>query len=426
MRSLYTLIIYLFVPFVLARLYFLGFKNPAYRTRWQERFGFFTWKKQNKPVLWIHAVSVGEVNAAKPVISKLLEQYSNYLILVTTVTPTGAYTINQHFPEDITHLYLPYDLPFSVKRFINLVKPSVLITMETEIWPNLYQSCCLSNIPILIVNARLSEKSSKGYQLVSSLMKQTLSKVSIIAAQTKNDAERFISFGANKEKVVIAGNLKFDITIPHSISEQAESLKRYFSVNRPVWIAASTQDGEEEIILKAHQEVLKKHPNTILILAPRHPERVSKVSSLCDATKLKYLKRTEGKSFSDEYNLYILDTLGELQLHYAASQIAFVGGSLVNTGGQNMMEPASLGLPVISGPYTYNFTEVTQLLTENNALIVVSSAEELAMEVSVMLSDANHRHNMGEKGRKVIEDNKGNLKRLMEIIEPYLSRSETN
>jgi 3-deoxy-D-manno-octulosonic-acid transferase len=242
----------------------------------------------------------------------------------------------------------------------------------------------------------------------------------------KNDAERFISFGANKENIVVAGNLKFDITIPHSITEQAESLKRYFSVNRPIWIAASTQDGEEEIVLKAHQEVLKKYPNTILILAPRHPDRVSKVTSLCDAAKLKYLKRTEDKSFSDEYSLYILDTLGELQLHYAASQIAFVGGSLVNTGGQNMMEPASLGLPVISGQYTYNFAEVTQLLTENNALIVVSNAEELAMEVSVMLSDANHRHNMGEKGRKVIEDNKGNLRRLMEIIEPYLSRSETN
>ena len=416
----------MFVPFVLARLYFLGFKNTAYRLRWQERFGFFKWEIQNKPVLWIHAVSVGEVNAAKPIISKLLEQYSNYRVLVTTVTPTGAYTINQHFGEDITHLYLPYDLPFSVNRFINLVKPSVLITMETEIWPNLYQSCYVTNIPILIVNARLSEKSSKGYQLVSGLMKQTLSKVSVIAAQTKNDAERFISFGANKENIVVAGNLKFDITIPHSITEQAESLKRYFSVNRPIWIAASTQDGEEEIVLKAHQEVLKKYPNTILILAPRHPDRGSKVTSLCDAAKLKYLKRTEDKSFSDEYSLYILDTLGELQLHYAASQIAFVGGSLVNTGGQNMMEPASLGLPVISGQYTYNFAEVTQLLTENNALIVVSNAEELAMEVSVMLSDANHRHNMGEKGRKVIEDNKGNLRRLKEIIEPYLSRSETN
>ena len=425
MRSLYTFIIYLFVPFVLLRLYFLGFKNPAYRTRWQERFGFIKWEKQNKPVLWIHAVSVGEVNAAKPVISSLLDQYSNYQILVTTVTPTGAYTIKQHFGEDIRHLYLPYDLPFSVKRFLHLIKPSILITMETEIWPNLYQSCHVAGIPVLIVNARLSEKSSKGYQLVSGLMKQTLSKVDIIAAQTDIDAERFISFGADKNKVIVAGNLKFDITIPHSVTEQAESLKRYFSINRPIWIAASTQEGEEEIILKAHQAILKNYSDAILILAPRHPERVDKVVSLCDAAKLKYIRRTESRSFSSEYSVYILDTLGEMQLHYAASQIAFVGGSLVNTGGQNMMEPASLGLPVISGQYTYNFTEVTQLLTENDALVVVYNAEELAKEVCAMLSDANHRHNMGEKGRKVIEENKGNLKRLMKVIEPYLSDNET-
>ena len=393
--------------------------------RWQERFGFIKWEKQNKPVLWIHAVSVGEVNAAKPVISSLLDQYSNYQILVTTVTPTGAYTIKQHFGEDIRHLYLPYDLPFSVKRFLHLIKPSILITMETEIWPNLYQSCHVAGIPVLIVNARLSEKSSKGYRLVSGLMKQTLSKVDIIAAQTDIDAERFISFGADKNKVIVAGNLKFDITIPHSVTEQAESLKRYFSINRPIWIAASTQEGEEEIILKAHQAILKNYSDAILILAPRHPERVDKVFSLCDAAKLKYIRRTESRSFSSEYSVYILDTLGEMQLHYAASQIAFVGGSLVNTGGQNMMEPASLGLPVISGQYTYNFTEVTQLLTENDALVVVYNAEELAKEICDMLSDANHRHNMGEKGRKVIEENKGNLKRLMKVIEPYLSDNET-
>lgn len=420
MHSLYTLIIYLFIPFVFARLYLLGFKNPAYKKRWQERFGVFTWEEKNKPILWIHAVSVGEVNAAKSLISRLLEKYPDFQILVTTVTPTGAYTVKQHFLEDIKHLYLPYDLPFAVKSFLYKVKPSILITMETEIWPNLYQSCHVAKIPILIVNARLSEKSLQGYQLVSSLMKQTLNKVSVIAAQTERDAKRFISFGLDKSKVVITGNLKFDITVPHSITEQAESLKRYFSVNRPVWIAASTREGEEEIILKAHQEILKKYPQAILILAPRHPDRVNKVASLCDARNFKYIKRTENRSFSSEYSVYILDTLGELQLHYAASQVAFVGGSLVNTGGQNMMEPASLALPVISGPHTYNFTEVTQLLSENDALVVVSNAEDLATKVSALLSDANHRHNIGEKGRKVIEENKGNLKRLMQIIRPYL------
>jgi 3-deoxy-D-manno-octulosonic-acid transferase len=425
LRLLYTLVVYLLTPFVLLRLFFLGIKNPAYRSRWQERFGFIFWDKINKPVIWIHAVSVGEVNAATPIISRLLEHYSNYQILVTTVTPTGAFTVKQHFAEDIKHLYLPYDLPFSVKRFIKIIQPSLLITMETEIWPNLYSACQNSSVPILIINARLSEKSSRGYRLVSGLMKQTLLKVDVIAAQTKKDAGRFLSFGADKNKVLVAGNLKFDISIPHSISEQAQSLKRYFSVNRPVWIAASTQEGEEEIILKAHKLVLKKYPDTVLILAPRHPERVNKVAILCDDEGMKYVRRTAQQNFSPELNVYILDTLGELQLHYATSQLAFVGGSLVNTGGQNMMEPASLGLPVISGPYTYNFMEITELLSEQEALIFVSNELELANEVCSLLSDANHRHNIGEKGREVIESNKGNIDRLMKIIEPYLSRDAT-
>ncbi|HIF52112.1 MAG TPA: 3-deoxy-D-manno-octulosonic acid transferase [Thiotrichaceae bacterium] len=425
MRLLYTLIVYLLVPFVLLRLFWLGLKNPAYRIRWQERFGFFSWTSFNKPVLWIHAVSVGEVNAATPIINRLLDQYSHYQIIVTTVTPTGAVTLEQHFDKIIKHLYLPYDLPYSVKRFLNIIKPSILITMETEIWPNLYYACQCSDIPILIINARLSEKSSKGYRMVSSLMKQTLMKVDVIAAQTKNDAERFISFGADKSKVYVTGNLKFDISIQHSITEQAQSLKRYFSVNRPVWIAASTQEGEEEIVLGAHKRVLEKYPDTILILAPRHPDRVNKVTLLCDIAEVKYIKRTEQKSFSRDDNVYLLDTLGELQLHYAASQIAFVGGSLVKTGGQNMMEPASLGLPVISGLHTYNFTEITDLLLEEDALAIVSNELELANEICVLLADANRRHNIGEKGRQVIEANKGNIDRLMEIIAPYLKDDAT-
>jgi 3-deoxy-D-manno-octulosonic-acid transferase len=420
LRSFYTFIVYFLAPFVLLRLFWLGFKNPVYRLRWQERFGFFSWAKNNKPVLWIHAVSVGEVNAATPIIHRLLEQYPQYKILMTTVTLTGAITVEQHFGKNIVHLYLPYDLPFSVKRFLENIQPSILITMETEIWPNLYHACQCLNIPILIINARLSEQSSKGYRLVSGLMKQTLMKVNAIAAQTKKDAERFLSFGADKDKVFVTGNLKFDITVPHSITEQAQSLKRYFSVNRPIWIAASTQEGEEEMVLKAHREVLKKYPDAILILAPRHPDRINKVAVLCDSAGVEYIKRTDQQTFSSDINVYLLDTLGELQLHYAASQLAFVGGSLVKTGGQNMMEPASLGLPVISGLHTYNFTEITELLSEQDALVFVSNERELAHEVCELFNDANRRHNIGEKGRQVVESNKGNIDRIMEIIKNYL------
>jgi 3-deoxy-D-manno-octulosonic-acid transferase len=410
------------VPLVLLRLFLLGSKNPAYRQRWQERFGFLTWNKVDNPVIWIHAVSVGEVNAAAPIINNLLEEYPNHLLLVTTVTPTGAITVEKQFGNNVRHCYLPYDLPYSVKKFLNVVKPSLLITMETEIWPNLYQACKHLKIPILIINARLSQQSAKRYRLVSKLMQETLSLVDIIAAQTKSDAERFISFGAVNEKVFVTGNLKFDINVPPSINEQAQSLKRYFSVNRPIWIAASTHDGEDEIILNAHVEVMKEYPDAILIIAPRHPERIDKVASHCKNRGLKYVKRTVQKPFTDEHAVYLLDTLGELQLHYAASQVAFVGGSLVAMGGQNMMEPASLGIPVITGPHTFNFTEITELLLERDVLIRISDEQHLAQEVCQLLSDANRRHLLGEIGREVIESNKGNIDRLMKLITPYLSR----
>ena len=421
MRILYSLVISLLVPFVLIRLIWLGKKNPAYWYRWQERFGYISWSDDKKPVIWVHAVSVGEVNAATPIINQLLERYPDYTLLITTVTPTGAMTVEQHFSDEVIHHYLPYDLPFSVKGFLKSIRPSILITMETEIWPNLYQACKNSGIPILIINARLSQKSEQGYRLVSGLMKQTLSLVDLIAAQTTNDAARFISLGAAEDKVTVAGNLKFDITVPQSLTEQAQSLRRYFSVSRPIWIAASTHEGEESIILEAHMRILQEYPEAILILAPRHPERVDKVVSLCERMQLNYVKRTEEIPFAEKHNVYLLDTLGELQLHYAASQLAFVGGSLVNTGGQNMMEPASLGLPIISGPHTYNFVEITELLSKKDILISVANGVELANEVCGLLGDANRRHYLGEKGKLVIEENQGNIDRLMHLIEPYLT-----
>lgn len=425
MRLFYTIFIYFLSPFVLIRLFCLGLKNPSYWLRWKERFGFISWKKTDTPVIWIHAVSVGEVNAATPIIHQLLEHYSNYLVLITTVTPTGAQTVKHHFGDEVEHRYLPYDLPIAVNQFLKKIKPVLLIAMETEIWPNLYHLCKKNDLPILLVNARLSDKSAKGYKLVSGLMNETLSKVNLIAAQTSKDAERFISFGAKRDKVKVIGNLKFDITIPQSISEQAESLKRYFSVNRIVWMAASTQDGEDEYILEAHKLILKNFPTAILILAPRHPERVADVASLCEGKGFNIIKRTENIPFTEDAQVYLLDTLGELQAHYAASELAFVGGSLVNTGGQNMLEPASLGIPVLSGPNTYNFIEISEMLSDAGVLTWVHSAKELATAVCNLFEDANLRHNIGEKGRNVIESNRGNINHLMAMIEPYLSKDAT-
>ena len=423
MQYFYTSVIYFLIPFVLIRLLLISFKYPSYRTKWYERFGFVDWKNSNKPLIWIHAVSVGEVNAAKPIVSSLLKKYSHYQIIITTVTPTGANTVLQHHGDNVKNFYLPYDVPFCVRKFIQKINPSILIVMETEIWPNLYQACHYANVPIFIVNARLSQKSMKGYQLVSSLTKNTLKFVDKIAAQTQVDADRFISLGAQHEKVSVVGNLKFDIDIPQSIKEEAEPLRHYFSVNRPVWMAASTHPGEEEIILNAHKRILSEYPDAILILAPRHPERSEKISLLCKRMNFSLVRRTEEMSFDSNHNVFLLDTLGELQLYYAASEVAFVGGSLVNAGGQNMLEPASLSLPIITGPYTYNFFEVSKLLLENGALLLVSNDEQLAIKVIELLSDANRRHSMGERAKAVILANRGSSERATALIEPYLSTS---
>ncbi len=366
-------------------------------------------------------MSVGEVNAARPIINRLLDHYPHYQLLVTTVTPTGAMTVKKHFPEHARHLYLPYDLPFSVKKFLSKIKPALLITMETEIWPNLYQACQQAAIPILIINARLSQKSAKGYRLVSCLMQDTLRLVDVIGAQTKKDAERFISFGAPSEKVFVAGNLKFDINISYDMTAQAQSLKRYFSVQRPIWIAASTHEGEDDIVLDAHIKIMQAYPDAILIMAPRHLERIDKIVSQCKRRGLNYVTRIKQKPFTANHAVYLLDTLGELQLHYAVAQVAFIGGSLVARGGQNMMEPASLGLPIIAGHHTFNFTEITELLSAQNALIRVANEAELSYEVCQLLGDAERRHCIGETGREIIKSNRGSVARLMQLIEPYLS-----
>lgn len=422
MRFLYTLVICLLFPFVLLRLFILGLNNPAYHSRWPERFGFYNVKETDQKIVWLHAVSVGEVNAAAPIISRLIESYSRYRVLVTTVTPTGAATVRQQFADNVLHCYLPYDLPFSVTRFINNTGPALLLTMETEIWPNLYYACNRAAIPILIINARLSEKSAGRYRLVSALTAQTLRRVDLIAAQTERDALRFIALGAAEAKVCVCGNLKFDITLPKRVLEQAASLQRDLSsVNRPVWIAASTHAGEEDLVLSAHKNVLKNYPNAILILAPRHPERIKKITALCKKFDLTYLQRTARKPFPADCSVYLLDILGELKLHYAVSQLAFVGGSLVNTGGQNMLEPASLGLPVLSGPHTYNFVEITELLVEKGVLFIISNAEQLADHINMLFAEPDKRHSLGEKAREVIEANKGNIDQVMDKIEAYLS-----
>ncbi len=420
MRRIYSFILYLIVPFVLLRLFWLGFRNPDYRRRWKERFGFPDKITSHDKLIWLHAVSVGEVQASRPLVNALLEEYPDYKILITTMTPTGADSVKQYFGDSVTHLYLPYDLPVSIKHFISVIEPSILIVMETELWPNLFHYCHEKNIPVIVVNARMSEKSAKGYRRFSSFTHSTLENISLVVAQGKKDAERMIALGADEDKVIVTGNLKFDIHLPHSVSEQAQALRRYFSVNRPVWIAASTHEGEEKIILDAFDRVLQQHPQCLLVIVPRHPERSAAVRELCAKRNHKVLSKSDNRECDADVKVFILDTLGELLMYYAAADVAFVGGSLTETGGHNMLEPACLGLPVIMGPHVFNFQEISQLLLDEGAAWKVSNIIELSGRVSGLLGDANLRHSTGELGRDIVLKNRGNVEKIMELIRDFI------
>lgn len=401
---------------MLIRLAWLGLKNPDYWARWSERFAYISFAGGDLPVVWIHAVSVGEVQAASPLVSSLLAKYPRYQILITTVTPTGADMVRQKFAESVLHYYLPYDLPHVVKRFIAIVQPVMLIVMETELWPNLYWRCHQQAIPILLVNARMSARSFAGYKKLRMLTRQTLSKINMIATQSDIDGDRLISLGAEPAKVIVTGNLKFDVNVPNSIAEEAQSLRRYFSSNRPIWIAASTHEGEESLILQAHRRILARQKNCLLIIAPRHPERFARVADLSEKSGFKTLCKSACQACDNEVQVFILDSLGELMVYYAASDLAFVGGSLLPFGGHNVLEPASLGVPVITGKHTQNFTDINRTLLDKGAAWQVSDIGQLPEKVELLLSDGNLRHHMGQLGKEMVEQNKGSTERIMALI----------
>jgi len=417
----YSLVLYLLVPLVLIRLYFRSWKIPAYIDRWPERFGFILALPSSQDVIWIHAVSVGEVQASRPLVEYLQKHYPDRQILLSTTTPTGTTTVAQVYADTVSHRYFPYDLPITVARFLRIIQPKVLLVLETEIWPNLYRQCRQQNIPVVLINARLSEKSMKGYRLFSALTRSTLEQIAIIATQSSEYADRFIQLGAPAQNVQITGNIKFDIRIPHSVREQGEVVRRYFSSNRPVWIAASTHEREDEIILEAFQIVQKKQPNCLLVLVPRHPERFPIVRELCinqGYTTACYTDVPE--KYSARTQVFLLDVLGQLPIYYAAADVAFVGGSLVPAGGHNMLEPAFLGLPIITGEYLFNFNEVANLLSKADALYKVNDASSLADQVLELLGDANLRFAVGERAKSVVIENQGSINKIVKLLEQVI------
>ena len=419
LRKLYTVLLYLLAPLVLMRLAWRGLRAPDYWRRWPERFAFIE-PALGKQVIWIHAVSVGEVQAAVPVVHALLNRHPDYSLLVTTVTPTGSARVTALFGGEVAHVYAPYDLPGAVARFFERVRPQLAIVMETELWPNLFHQCRQRAIPLLLVNARLSPRSVTGYRRVRSLAAETLAAVTEIAAQSEADAGRFESIGARAATITVTGNLKFEQRIPSSLLERGEVLRREWGVSRPVWIASSTHEGEDELLLDVYQQLRKQYSDCLLVLVPRHPERFESVAALCRARGYNTVLRTDHGACSTETQVYVGNTMGDLPLLYAASDVAFVGGSLVASGGHNPLEPAALGRPVISGPHVSNFIEICSLLVDAGAAVQVADTGELLQIVSRWLGDANERHRVGQLGREVIEKNRGALQAVMTIIERYL------
>ena len=426
MRVIYSAILYLLLPVIVLRLFFRSLGKPAYRLRWQERFGCLQLSGHENPLIWIHAVSVGEVRAAKPLVDALRREYPGFQIMITTMTPTGADTVLQLFGNTVVHRYVPYDLPGAVRRFIKATRPGFLIVMETELWPNLFHYCRVNNMPVILVNGRMSAHSARRYRLATSLTRSTLGNLSLINVQSRSDAGRFVELGAGTEKIFVTGSLKYDFTLPEDFHTRFELLRQGWASARPVWMAASTHAGEEAALLQAHARILDDFPDCLLIIAPRHPERCGEVAGLCKKSGFRFVQKTARACPDESMQVFILDTLGELIYYYALSRLAFLGGSLVRVGGHNMLEPASLGIPMIYGPYFYNFHEIGTLLQEVGAARVIYNEYELATEVIRLLSNEKLRHDAGLSGRCLVEENRGSIDRVLNSMRPLFNKHATN
>lgn len=419
MRFFYNLLTYLlFIPYA---LYWLvrGLGNRTYFDRIGQRFGFGF--PAIERCIWIHAVSVGEVQASLPLIRVLRDRFPERTLLVTTVTPTGAARVKAVFGDAVEHCYIPFESTGAVNRFFGSVNPDAALIMETEIWPNLYRACGVRAVPLILVSARISPRSISGYRRLLPLIRETLSHGIIIAAQSQSDADRFLSLGASAARTWVTGNIKFDVELPVDTLQKGAAFREKFIGDRPVWIAASTHDGEEQKVLAAHRALLEEFPDLLLILVPRHPERFSEVREQVQRSNFYVVSRTEGRVCQKTTSVFLGDTMGEVPMFYAASDIAFVGGSLVPVGGHNLLEPAAQALPVITGPQLFNAQDIADMFVEMQACRIVRNAAELAITVADLLNNPDKASEMGEKSRALLEQNKGALARLLVLLEPLLN-----
>ncbi len=424
-RLIYTCLLHLLLPIILLRLWWRGYKAPNYRDRWLERLGFIA-PLENTPdaPLWIHAVSVGEVQAISTLVENQLVQHPNIPIIITTMTPTGADRVRLLFGTRVTHRYCPYDLPWALKRFIRTIKPRACLIVETELWPNFLDQCYRANIPVTLANARLSERSARGYARFPNLTKGMLDQVTHLAAQGEADAERFKALGMSPERLSVTGSIKFDVPIQAVWLEQAKMLKQAWGPTwgpkRPVLLAASTHADEEAQLLNSFPRLLNQNPDTLLILVPRHPERFDEVAQLCYESGLRYQRRSEQQTLSEDLQVYLADTMGELMIFCAAADVVFVGGSLIERGGHNPLEPALLGKPVLCGQHTFNFASITEGLSQAGALIQVIRAEQVMHQAANWFANHEERLKAGEAAKAYVAQHTGALDRLTVQLEKLL------
>jgi 3-deoxy-D-manno-octulosonic-acid transferase len=415
-RFLYTLLVALATPLALLRLLWRSRRQPAYRENVGERFGVYA-IAPHANLIWLHAVSVGETRAAEPLVAAVRQAYPDHRILLTQTTPTGRDTARQIFGDAVQRCYLPYDLPFAVTRFLRHYRPVAGMLMETELWPNLIATCAKQRVPLLLVNARLSERSAHGYARLRGLTGEMLGALAAIGAQSPADAQRLRTLGA--KKVVVTGNMKYDRGPAQEDLRQGETLRARIGT-RPVFLAASTREGEETLILEAIADA----PSELLtVIVPRHPQRFDDVARLLEKLGVRYQRRSADSAVDAATRALLGDSMGEMYAYYAACDVAFVGGSLLPLGGQNLLEACAVGKPVLIGPHTYNFSEATVAAVAAGAAVQVSDALTLRDALFALLQDPGRRASMSEAGRALMRAHQGATRRTLQLLQDTLKPS---
>ena len=421
MRILYTVIYLFLLPLFVLRLLWRSLKAPAYRRRIYERFAIIPRRKSKKSLIWVHAVSMGEVIAATPMVQKLMQRYPDYEFCITTTTPTGSERVRAAFGNKVFHYYLPYDVPVFFSFFIRAVKPEMLIVMETELWPNMVAVCQAKNISVVLANARMSKKSAKGYKRIYMLTQHLLQKLTLIAAQSKMDAERFAFLGADRQKICVTGSVKYDIDIHSGIHQRALVLKAQLNADdRKIVIFASTHPGEDEVILPLIKRLHQIHPEFLAIVVPRHPERFEVVAEMAEKMGLESIRLSKKHRCTQDTQFVLGDTTGDMLALYGLVDVAFIGGSLINHGGHNFLEAAAWEVPVLSGPSVYNFQSVANVMIKAGGLKRLHDHFDLERTLQYWLQGTGDLTDVGKAAKKVQIDNQGALDELLTHIDGVL------